>query len=63
MLLRRLLSHPEHQEATRLTSSLAELGVRVREMPYHDVVFGTQASLVGEVAVTTTPPATPAIGR
>jgi hypothetical protein len=53
MLLRRLLSHPPHQEATGLTSRLAELGVRVREMPYHDVVFGPQQGpLAGNVAVT-----------
>jgi len=63
MLFRRLLSHPPNQEATGLTSSLAELGVRVREMPYHDVVFGPQASIVGDVAVTTAPPAAPQIGR
>lgn len=63
MLFRRLLARTPHQEATGLTSSLAQLGVRVREMPYHDVVFGTQASLVGDVAVTLPQPAVPQIGR
>lgn len=53
--LRRLLSSGEHQEATGLTSRLAEIGVRVREMPYHDVLFRTQGPLVGAVAVTTEP--------
>ncbi|HET7229225.1 MAG TPA: zf-HC2 domain-containing protein [Longimicrobium sp.] len=53
LLLRRLLAHPPHQEATGLTSRLAELGVRVREMPYHEVVFGAQQGpLAGSVAVT-----------
>jgi anti-sigma factor RsiW len=53
--LRRLLSGAEHQEATGLTSRLSEIGVRVREMPYHDVLFRTQGPLVGAVAVTSEP--------
>ncbi len=54
-LLRRLLATAAHQEASGLTSRLAEIGVRVREMPYHDVVFRPQGPLVGAVAVTTGP--------
>ncbi|HYH80089.1 MAG TPA: anti-sigma factor [Longimicrobium sp.] len=52
-LLRRLLSTAAHQEATGLTSRLAEIGVRVREMPYHDVLFRPQGPLEGAVAVST----------
>lgn len=50
---RRLTAGPLHQEATGLTSRLAQIGVSVREMPYHDVVFRTQGPLVGQVAVST----------
>jgi hypothetical protein len=39
-----------HQEATGLTSRLAEIGVRVEEMPYHDIVFRPQGPLVGQLA-------------
>jgi hypothetical protein len=48
---RRLVAGQPHQEATGLTSRLAQIGVSVREMPYHDVVFRTQGPLVGQVAV------------
>jgi hypothetical protein len=51
-VLRRLLPDAAHQEATGLTSRLAELGVRVREMPYHDVVFGSHAPMGPGLAVT-----------
>jgi hypothetical protein len=51
-VLRRLLPAPSHQEATSLTSRLAELGVRVREMPYHDVVFGSRGPLESGLAIT-----------
>ncbi|HEX6746411.1 MAG TPA: zf-HC2 domain-containing protein [Longimicrobium sp.] len=50
-ILRRLTAGPLHQEATSLTSRLAQIGVSVREMPYHDVVFRTQGPLVGQLAV------------
>lgn len=46
-----------HQEATSLTSRLAQIGVHVDEMPYHDVVFRSQGPLVGQLAVYTPPPA------
>ena len=42
-LVDRLVRAPE---ATGLTSTLAELGVAVREMPYHDVVFHGDGPLV-----------------
>jgi anti-sigma factor RsiW len=45
---RRLVA--EHQEANSLTSRLAQIGVSVREMPYHDVVFQSQGPLVGQLA-------------
>jgi hypothetical protein len=48
---RRLTEGPLHQEATSLTSRLAQIGVRVREMPYHDVVFQPQGPLLGQLAV------------
>ena len=51
-VLRRLLPDAAHKEATGLTSRLAELGVRVREMPYHDVVFGSHAPMGAGLAVT-----------
>lgn len=51
-VLRRFLPHATHKEATGLTSRLAELGVRVREMPYHDVVFGSHAPLESGLAIT-----------
>jgi Putative zinc-finger len=51
-VLRRLLPDAAHKEATGLTSRLAELGVRVREMPYHDVVFGSHAPLETGLAIT-----------
>lgn len=53
--LRRLLAGAEHQEAASLTSRLSEIGVRVREMPYHDVLFRTQGPLLGTVAVSGEP--------
>lgn len=46
-----------HEEATTLTSRLAQIGVRVDEMPYHDVVFRSHGPLVGQLAVYTPPPA------
>lgn len=49
--VRRLLANPFHQEATGLTSKLAEIGVRIQEMPYHDVIFGADGALGGSVAV------------
>jgi hypothetical protein len=55
---RRLVSARLHQEATGLTSRLAQIGVTVNEAPYHDVVFGSQGPLVGQVAVYTPPAAT-----
>jgi hypothetical protein len=55
-LFRRLTSGALHQEATGLTSRLAQIGVRVNEMPYHDVVFRPQGPLVGQLAVYTPPP-------
>jgi putative zinc finger protein len=54
---RRLMAGPLHQEATGLTSRLAQIGVRVREMPYHDIVFRTQGPLVGQLAVSSAPAA------
>lgn len=53
--LRRLMAGELHHEATGLTSRLAEIGVAVREMPYHDVVFRTQGPLLGELASATPP--------
>jgi anti-sigma factor RsiW len=55
-LFRRLASEALHQEATGLTSRLAQIGVRVNEMPYHDVVFRPQGPLVGQLASFTPPP-------
>ena len=52
LIVRRLLTAHAHPEGTGLTSRLAEIGVRVREMPYHDVVFGSSAPQLGSVAVT-----------
>jgi hypothetical protein len=59
-LLERMLPRAEHQEATALTSRLAEIGVRVGEMPYHDLVFRQQGPLVGQVAVYEPPAPDPA---
>jgi len=49
-LFRRMLTGSLHQEATGLTSRLAQIGVRVNEMPYHDIVFQPQGPLVGQLA-------------
>jgi anti-sigma factor RsiW len=49
-LFRRLATGALHQEATSLTSRLAQIGVHVNEMPYHDVVFRPQGPLVGQLA-------------
>lgn len=49
--LRRLLDSTFHREANTLTSRLAEIGVAVEEMPYHDVVFQPQGPVVGHLAV------------
>jgi hypothetical protein len=57
LLMRRLLTPHPHPEGMGLTSRLAEIGVRVREMPYHDVVFRPQGPLVGSVAVVAPRPA------
>ena len=46
---------PVHHEATPLTSRLAEVGVAVREMPYHDLVFRASGPLVGQLAGYTPP--------
>ena len=54
-LFRRLATGALHQEATTLTSRLAQIGVHVNEMPYHDVVFRPQGPLVGQLAVFTPP--------
>lgn len=56
-LFRRLASGSLHQEATSLTSRLAQIGVRVNEMPWHDVVFRPQGPLVGQLASYTPAPA------
>jgi anti-sigma factor RsiW len=50
-LLSRLVASPLHQEATGLTSRLAQIGVAVQEMPYHDVVFRAQGPVTGQLAV------------
>jgi len=50
-LVRRLLDSTFHQEATTLTSRLAQMGVSVEEMPYHDVVFRAQGPVVGRLAL------------
>jgi anti-sigma factor RsiW len=42
---------PVHVEATRLTSHLAQIGVAVQELPYHDLVFRPRGPLVGQLAV------------
>ncbi len=55
-LFRRVASRALHQEATGLTSHLAQIGVRVNEMPYHDVVFRPQGPLVGQLASSTPSP-------
>jgi len=49
-LFRRLVTGSLHQEATGLTSRLAQIGVHVNEMPWHDVVFRPQGPLVGQLA-------------
>jgi hypothetical protein len=56
-LFRRMVTGSMHQEATSLTSRLAQIGVRVNEMPYHDVVFRPQGPLVGQLASVTPAPA------
>jgi hypothetical protein len=56
-LFRRLAAGAAHQEATSLTSRLAQIGVRVNEMPWHDVVFRPQGALEGQLASFTPPPA------
>jgi hypothetical protein len=56
-LFRRLAWESLHQEATGLTSRLAQIGVRVDEMPWHDVVFRSQGPLVGQLASYTPAPA------
>lgn len=56
-LFRRLASGSLHQEATGLTSRLAQIGVRVNEMPWHDVVFRPHGPLVGQIASYTPAPA------
>ena len=55
-LLQRLTPLSVHQEATGLTSRLAQMGVNVEEMPYHDVVFRPRGPLVGRIASYTPPP-------
>lgn len=54
-IVRRLLLSPLHQEATGISSRLAQMGVAVQEMPYHDQVFRPQGPLTGELAVFTPP--------
>jgi anti-sigma factor RsiW len=49
-LVRRLITSPLHPEATGLTSRLAQIGVAVEEMPYHDLVFRPQGPVVGQLA-------------
>jgi hypothetical protein len=61
LLLRRFLASRERPEAMGLTSRLAEIGVRVRELPYHDVVFRPQGPLVGELASSVRLPAAAAV--
>jgi hypothetical protein len=58
-LLRRVMMGRLHQEATGLTSRLAQVGVTVNEMPYHDVLFRSQGPLLGELASVTVLPADP----
>jgi anti-sigma factor RsiW len=52
-LVRMLTTPSLHQEATGLTSRLAQIGVAVQEMPYHDLVFREQGPVVGQLAVYT----------
>ena len=56
-LFGRMVMGSLHEEATTLTSRLAQIGVAVDEMPYHDVVFRPHGPLVGQLAVYTPPPA------
>jgi hypothetical protein len=39
-----------HPEVGRVSSELAQLGVRVYELPYHDVVYRRDATLVASLA-------------
>lgn len=48
--VKRMLRGALHKEATGLTSRLAEIGVAVQEMPYHDLVFRPQGPVVGQLA-------------
>ncbi|HYJ80543.1 MAG TPA: zf-HC2 domain-containing protein [Longimicrobiaceae bacterium] len=49
--VKRMLQGTLHKEASGLTSRLAEIGVAVQEMPYHDLVFRPQGPVVGQLAV------------
>jgi hypothetical protein len=49
-LVQRLVTSPLHPEATGLTSRLAQMGVDVEEMPYHDLVFRPHGPVVGQLA-------------
>lgn len=48
-----------HVEVGRITSELARLGVRMYEVPYHDVVYRHDATLVASLAEYTGVPAPP----
>lgn len=48
-----------HVEVGRVTSELARLGVRMYELPYHDVVYRHDATLVASLAEYTGDPAPP----
>jgi hypothetical protein len=54
-LLQRLIPRGGPAEATTLTSRLAEIGVRVSERPYHELVFSQQGPLLGQLAVNAPP--------
>jgi len=48
-----------HREVGRVSSELARLGVRVYELPYHDVVYRPDATLVTSLAAYAGDPSAP----
>lgn len=56
-LLKRLMLRSLHQEGIGVTSRLAQIGVQVEEMPYHDVLFSRPGPLVGTLASSDAPAA------
>lgn len=62
-LVKRMLRGALHKETAGLTSRLAEIGVAVQEMPYHDLVFRPQGPVVGQLAAYTPGAYDPSVAR